>query len=62
MHPADAERKYLELLKGMPGFRRIMIGAELYEMAREFVAAGVRRQYPDADEHDLKEKLKERMR
>lgn len=62
MRPADAERVYLGVLRGMSGEQRMRVGMELYDMARGLAAASIRADCPGISESELSEKLKERMR
>lgn len=57
----NAEEVYLRILRQMPGEKRMRIGAELHEMAREFVKASVKRGCPSIDEQELEIKTRERM-
>jgi hypothetical protein len=62
MKPAEAEEKYIAILRAMSGNQRVKIGAELYEMARSIVASSIRNKYPNISEQELQDKLRERMR
>ncbi|MCS4541975.1 MAG: hypothetical protein HY929_06620 [Euryarchaeota archaeon] len=61
MKPEVAEKKYLKILRRMPGNRRVRIGAELYEMAHKIVESAIRSEFPKISEEDLKKKLRERL-
>jgi hypothetical protein len=62
MKPAEAEKRYIAILRAMSGNQRVKIGAELYEMARHIVASSIRNKYPNISEQELQAKLRERMR
>jgi hypothetical protein len=62
MKPAEAEERYIAILRAMSGNQRVKIGAELYEMARHIVASSIRNKYPNISEQELQDKLRERMR
>jgi len=42
MKPAEAEERYIAILRAMSGNQRVKIGAELYEMARSIVASSIK--------------------
>ena len=60
MRPAEAEKKYLEVLRGLTGEERMRIGFELYNFARRIVEASVRAQYPDAPEEEIERRIRQR--
>jgi len=62
MKPAEAEERYIAILRAMSGNQRVKIGAELYEMACSIVASSIRNKYPNISEEELQDKLRERMR
>lgn len=61
MKPAEAEERYIAILRAMSGNQRVKIGAELYEMARSIVTSSIRNKYPNISEQELQDKLQERM-
>lgn len=61
MHPQEAERKYILLLRSMGGNRRVKIGAELYEMVCHLIESSIKNENPDISEIELEEKLRQRM-
>jgi len=61
MKPAEAEERYIAILRAMSGNQRVKIGAELYEMARSIVASSIKNKYPNISGQELQDKLRERM-
>lgn len=54
------EEVYLSILKNLDGNKKVKIGAELYEMVKKIVETGIRTQYPNISEIELKEKMQQR--
>ncbi|RKX71225.1 hypothetical protein DRP53_02440 [candidate division WOR-3 bacterium] len=50
------------ILRRMSGEERMRIGFEICDFVRKLVISGIRYQYPDISEEELKEKIKERYR
>ena len=43
-----------------PG-RKLLAGAELYDLSRSFMLAGIRMQHPDADEQEVRRLARQRL-
>lgn len=61
LSPDDLYREEVLEAREVPPHRRIAIGLELYEFARKITLAGIRNQFPDADEATVLQKLRERI-
>mgnify|MGYP001582101844 CR=1 FL=1 len=53
------EKIQLEILKKFSGEKRVYLGAELYEMARQIVKDGIHNLHPDLVEEDVNIKAKQ---
>ena len=62
MISADGMQKQIELYRRMTGQQRLQIGFELYELARTLVRAGVRHDFPNWDEEQVKKEVNRRFR
>ncbi len=51
-----------EILRKMPGEKRMQIGFEICDFALKLVIAGIRFHFPNILDEELKEKIKERYR
>jgi hypothetical protein len=49
----------LAVVRELSGERRVQIGAELYEMARQLVADGLRQRNPDINESEVAARTRE---
>ncbi len=61
MTPEEALRYQIEHYRAMTGEQRLQIALDLHEFACEVSQAGIRRQYPDADEEEVERRLKQRL-
>jgi hypothetical protein len=61
MSAEDLYREEVLEAREVPPHRRIALGLELYEFARKITIAGIRNQFPDADEAAILQKLRERI-
>ena len=52
-----AEARYFELLRAMPAERRLQAAMGLSRAVREVALAGIREQFPDATEQELRVRL-----
>jgi|UniRef100_A0A7C6A836 hypothetical protein len=52
--------KQVAILRRMKGEERMRIGFEICDFVTKLVIAGIRYQYPNISEKELKEKIKER--
>jgi len=50
----------IEIFRRMTGEDRLRIGFEMCEFVRKMIIAGIRNQYPNISEQELKSKVKER--
>jgi hypothetical protein len=53
------DRKQLEIIKKFSGEKRVLLGAELYEIVRQLIMDGFRNRHPGLDEWDIRKKTKE---
>jgi len=53
------EEHQIELLRGMPGWRKMEMLVSLHRAARERAMAGIRQRYPDINQEELSAKLAE---
>lgn len=61
MTPEAALEKQIELYRAMTGEQRLDIALRLHELSCDLARAGIRRQYPDADESEVNRRLRERI-
>lgn len=61
MTPDEALEKQLELYRAMTGERRLQIALNLHELACDVAREGIRFEYPDADEAEVEERLRQRI-
>ena len=61
MTPEAATKMQIELYRQMTGEERLAIGLRLHEFACELARAGIRHQYPDADEAGVERLLRRRL-
>jgi hypothetical protein len=62
MTPEEATEKQIEMYRQMTGEQRLQIALNLHELACGLAREGIRSQYPDADETEVAERLRERIR
>ncbi|MFC1511366.1 hypothetical protein ACFL5U_03165 [Candidatus Margulisiibacteriota bacterium] len=60
MLPAQAQQKEIEILSNVPAYKRLENAFELFDFARERVAAEIRRLNPQMPETELKNLVKKR--
>jgi type II secretory pathway predicted ATPase ExeA len=61
MTPNDALARQIQLYRSMTGQQRLKIALDLHEFACEVSRAGIRRQYPDADDEEVERLLQRRL-
>lgn len=61
MSPDDALARQIEIYRSMSGQQRLKIALDLHEFACNVSRAGIRRQFPDANEDEVEEYLKRRL-
>lgn len=61
MTPNDALARQIQLYRSMTGQQRLKIALDLHEFACEVSRAGIRRQYPDADDEEVERRLQRRL-
>lgn len=61
MTPDEALARQNQLYRSMTGQQRLQIALDLHEFACQVSRAGIRRQYPDADETEVERHLKHRL-
>ena len=59
-HP-EAERVLIELLRQVPVWRKLEMMGQLNATARRLAMAGLREQYPEATEAELRRRLADRL-
>jgi hypothetical protein len=62
MTPEEGLRKQIELYRSMSPQRRLQISFELDELARQLVRSGIRHQFPDWSEEQVKREVTRRFR
>ena len=61
MTPDEALEKQIELYRAMTGEQRLQIALNLHELACDVAREGIRHLYPDADEAEVEERLRQRI-
>jgi Rv0078B-related antitoxin len=61
MTPEAALARQIELYRAMTGEERLRIALDLHEFACNVTRAGIRRQFPDADEAEVERQLRRRI-
>jgi hypothetical protein len=61
MTPDEALEKQIELYRAMTGEQRLEIALNLHELACDVAREGIRHLYPDADEAEVEERLRQRI-
>jgi hypothetical protein len=61
MSPEAALENQIERYRRMTGEQRLRIALDLHEFACNVARAGIRRQYPDATEHEVNQQLRKRI-
>lgn len=61
MKPEDALKEKIARYRLMSGEQRLAVALELHELARELAMAGIRHQFPDADEAEVSLRLRKRL-
>lgn len=61
MFPAEAEKKYKEILNSLTAEQRVRIVFELYDLGKELVRAGIRDTHPTWDEQQIEMEVRERI-
>lgn len=54
----QASAKQIQILRAMPGERRLKLAEQLYWSARKLKAAGLRAQHPDWTEEQIKAEVR----
>jgi hypothetical protein len=62
MTPEAALAMQIDRYRQMTGEERLRIALDLHELACEVAREGIRRMYPQADQSEVDEKLRERLR
>lgn len=62
MFPKTALLRQLERYRAMTGEQRLAIGLELHALACEIAREGIRQQYPLADDQEIEQHLRNRLR
>lgn len=55
--PREVRAKVIEILRDMPPWKKMELVGEMWETCRAFAAAGLRLQFPDADEAEIQRRL-----
>jgi hypothetical protein len=61
MNPEDALARQIERYRGMTGEQRLGIALDLHEFACDVARAGIRRQFPKADDAEIERHLRRRI-
>ena len=61
MTPHDLYREEVTEARAMPPDRKLVAGLELFDRVRMFMIAGIRSQYPDAGESEVRQTLVQRL-
>jgi hypothetical protein len=61
MSPEAALENQIERYRRMTGEQRLRIALDLHEFACNVARAGIRRQHPDATEHEVNQHLRKRI-
>jgi hypothetical protein len=59
--PQTALKKQIERYRQMTGQERLAIALELHELACDVARAGIRTQFPDADDQEVERRLRGRI-
>ena len=62
MNAATALAKQIELYRQMTGEQRLKIALDLHEMSCNVAREGIRRQHPDANEAEVEQFLRARLK
>lgn len=62
MNPESALQRQIERYREMTGEEPLLIALRLHEMSCEISRAGIRSQFPEADENEVERRLHERLR
>ena len=57
----DLEREQIEEARAMSPGMKLFLGPQIFDRNVQFIAAGVRSQFPDADEARVQEIVRERL-
>ena len=61
MTPEAALARQIELYRAMTGEQRLQIALDLHELSCDVARAGIRRQFPQADEPEIERRLRMRI-
>lgn len=62
MNPAENfNETYLQVLRTLPGERRLLLSFELFEMATRLTTAGIQSQHPTFTEEEVATELRKRI-
>ncbi len=61
MTPEAALARQIELYRAMTGEQRLRIALDLHALSCDVAREGIRRQFPQADEHEVERRLRQRM-
>ena len=61
MTPEDALELQISRYRQMSGEQRLVVALELHELACDVARAGIRRQFPHADEAEIERRLRQRL-
>ena len=61
MTPEAALARQIERYRGMTGEQRLRIALDLHEFACNIARAGIRRQFPQADDDEVERQLRRRI-
>ena len=61
MTPEEALELQISRYRQMSGEQRLAVALELHELACDVARAGIRRQFPHADEAEIERRLRQRL-
>lgn len=61
MTPEAALARQIELYRAMTGEQPLRIALDLHALSCDVAREGIRRQFPQADEHEVERRLRQRM-
>ncbi|MEP6742115.1 MAG: hypothetical protein ABJB61_06405 [bacterium] len=54
---SEAQLKHFELMRQLPGWKRLTLAFDLTQTLRQLVLADIRRRYPGASEEDVRKRF-----
>jgi hypothetical protein len=57
----EVEKRYFDMLRGLPAWRKMEMLAELNKMAIEAAYSGIKRRHPEASDEEMRQLLLEQI-